>query len=213
MARPTIKEPQTEMGRRLREAREQAGISPAELAAAIKRSVTSVYKYEVGQTPPPADVLNKISDVTGKAPEWLMARSPLIKDASGYVPEDIPLVGRGGAGRGQFSEDGYPVGEGWKRVHRPYDVKDPNAFAVEVVGDSMEPTFYNRDVVVCAPSEEWRTGRPCVVVKDDGECLVKQVHRNEGHFTLSSVNQKYPPIVVPSERVTHVFKIVWRKLS
>lgn len=201
------------MGRRIQEAREEKGLKPKELAARAGVSVTSIYGYEAGDSIPRSDILDRIAEAVGKAPEWLMARSPLVKDASGYVADDIPLVGRGGAGRGQYSVDGYPVGQGWKRMTRPYDLKDPNAFAVEVVGDSMDPVFKNRDVVICSPAAQWYSGDYCVVKTEDGEYMIKRVHKSDKQLTLMSENPKYEPIVVPIEKVTGVFKCVWRKMN
>ena len=57
----------------------------------------------------------------GVSLEWLLATSDQVRDVSGHVHDDLPVVGRAGAGRGEFSEDGFPVGEGWRRVSRPYD--------------------------------------------------------------------------------------------
>jgi phage repressor protein C with HTH and peptisase S24 domain len=79
------------------------------------------------------------------------------------IPEDIPVVGRGRGGRGEFSEDGYPIGEGYKRVRRPYDLRDPHAFAVEITGESMAPRYEQGDIVVCSPEKRWKSGDYCVV--------------------------------------------------
>ena len=99
-------------------------------------------------------------------------------------------------------------------MHRPYDLKDPNAFAVEVVGDSMDPVLKNKDIVICSPNKPWISGDHCVVKTEDGEVLIKRVHKSDrAHFTLSSDNPKHEPIVVPVEKVTGVFKIVWRKFN
>ena len=213
MPRLSTKTPQTETARRIQEARLSVGLTPKEFAQEVGVSVTAVYRWEEGVVTPKFDAIERIAHTTGKAPEWLMARSPLVKDASGYVPDAIPLVGRGGAGRGQFSVDGFPVGEGWRRVARPYDLKDPNAFAVEVIGDSMTPLFKNLDVVVCSPAAEWYSGNYCAIQTQEGEYLIKRVHKSDGQLTLISENPRYEPVSVPFEQVAGVFKIVWHKLS
>lgn len=48
-------------GRRLRETRIAAGLSPERLALEIERSVYSVHEYERGRVRPPVDVLCRIA--------------------------------------------------------------------------------------------------------------------------------------------------------
>ena len=46
---------------------------------------------------------------------------------------------------------GYPVGGGWDEVTLP-EIGDPNAYALEVSGDSMEPVFRDGDMVIVSPA-------------------------------------------------------------
>ena len=211
MPRVLKKIPRTETARRIQEARLAVQLTPRELAEEVGVSVTAVYKWEEGIVTPKIDALERIAHATGKAPEWLMARDPRVKDTSGYVLENIPVVGRGGAGRGQFSVDGFPVGEGWKKLARPFGLKDPNAFGVEVTGASMVPKYDDRQMVICSPAASWKSGDYCVVKTTDGEYMIKKVIRQEGHLVLMSVAHGYDPIVVPFIEVGGVYKIVWAK--
>jgi len=132
-------------------------------------------------------------------------------DFSGSIPEDIPVVGSASAGRGEFSIDGFPVGEGWERVTRPYDVKDPNAFGVEVRGDSMSPRYEDKEIVICSPAKEWKSGDYCVVKSTDEEYFIKRVKRENEHLILSSIAPGEDPILLHLSQVAGVYKIVWKK--
>src|ERR1700709_1406173 len=53
----------------------------------------------------------------------------------------VPLIGFAQAGgEGFFDDGGYPVGGSWDEVSLP-EIADPNAYALEISGDSMEPVF------------------------------------------------------------------------
>lgn len=96
-------------------------------------------------------------------------------------------------------------------MRRPFDVRDPLAFAVEIVGDSMAPRYEEGDVVVCSPEKRWRSGDYCVVVTEDGEALVKKINDQDGQLILSSLAPGYDPIMLPKAKVRAVHKIVWKK--
>ena len=121
------------------------------------------------------------------------------------------VVGRAGAGRGEFSEDGFPVGEGWHRVLRPYDLNDANAFGVEVRGDSMSPRYENKEIVVCSPNKEWHSGDYCVVKTVAGEYLIKRIKKANADLVLISIAHGYDPIIMPLSDIAGIYRIVWKK--
>ena len=133
-------------------------------------------------------------------------------DVSGFIPEDIHVVGRVGGWRGEFSVEGYPVGEGNIRIHRPFDLNDPNAFGVEVRGNSMSPRYEDGDMVICSPQKSWkRSGDYCVVVTLDDASWVKKVKDDGDQYILSSLAPGHDPFTLPKIKVRAVHKIVWKK--
>ena len=75
----------------------------------------------------------------------------------------VPLIGLAQAGGdGFFDDGGYPVGGGWDEVSLP-EIADPNAYALEISGDSMEPVFRDGDMVIVSPSAPIRRGDRVVV--------------------------------------------------
>lgn len=87
--------------------------------------------------------------------------------------------------------------------------------AFEVSGDSMQPTMYNNDIVVCRYVSDWRWIRDhelyVVVMPED--VLVKRV-RNEiltrERITLISDNSFYPPMNVPATEVREIWQVFAR---
>lgn len=71
-----------------------------------------------------------------------------------------------------------------------------NAVMMDVVGDSMEPEFYEGDTLLVDKSDiEIRDGKIYVVTLGD-ELRVKRIHKSLNGLILRSDNQKYPDIYV-----------------
>lgn len=62
-------------GRRLREARKSAGISPEQLAISVGRSAYSIHEYELGRATPIVAVLAAIADALGRPVDDLFAEA------------------------------------------------------------------------------------------------------------------------------------------
>ena len=94
------------------------------------------------------------------------------------------------------------------------DVDDPNAFAVTVVGDSMEPRLHEGDVLIISPAEPVANGDICFVrIDHNGESTstIKQVwHDDESNVRLESFNPKYASRIIPKEQIGGVYRAVRR---
>jgi len=87
--------------KRLRQAREEAGLTQAELAGRLgKRSADSVRKYESGLVEPPGHVVAQIAEITGKPRRW-------------FIEED---AARASAAVGSFDPDAPKVPPGLQRL-------------------------------------------------------------------------------------------------
>lgn len=71
------------------------------------------------------------------------------------------------------------------------------AFLVQARGDSMAPRINNRDLVIARKTDSVESGRVVVCV-NDGEALIKQLHREPDRNILISTNPKYPPFSASS---------------
>lgn len=65
-------------GRRLREARIAAGISPEQLAVELRRSAHSVQEYERGRVIPPVNVLVTAASLLGCSLDDLIVDAPAV---------------------------------------------------------------------------------------------------------------------------------------
>ncbi|NLH17565.1 MAG: LexA family transcriptional regulator [Phycisphaerae bacterium] len=145
----------------------------------------------------------------------LLAEQSSLSNHSAYsitAGQMIPVVNKVSAGYPiDFDDMGYPVGIADEYVRCP-DLHDPNAFAVRVIGDSMEPKFRQGDIVVFSPS---------IAVQNGDDCFVRFLHPHESTFKrvffekdntirLQPRNEMHPPLFVEANRINGIFRAVIR---
>jgi phage repressor protein C with HTH and peptisase S24 domain len=128
----------------------------------------------------------------------------------GYTPRRIPLIGLAQAGGdGYFDDGGYPVGGGWDEISVP-EVGDPNAYALEISGESMEPVFRDGDIVIVSPGSPVRRGDRVVVRTQKGEVMAKELKRQSARrIELRSLNPTHPDYTFDLTELTWMHRIVW----
>jgi len=214
-------------GERIRALRKALGLTQKEFADRIGITYQMLGLYERGAYDPPDKVLKLISSTFGVSYEWLKTGQGemwkrkekieeeeeklrklretilegLIEKTVEYLKkfERIPIVGRAGAGFPESPADMEVIG--WVFTTKETS-QQGGQFAVEVRGDSMEPTLHNGDFVVFKPyvgdGSDIPSGKIVVVRNIGGELIVKRLVRINGLIMLTSDNPKYPPI--PPER-------------
>src|SRR6185437_1702713 len=147
---------------------------------------------------PGTESIAKVLDATGASMEAFTAlisgaRALTSNQAARGTPRRIPLIGLAQAGtEGYFDDGGYPVGGGWDEVSLP-EIGDPNAYALEISGDSMEPVFRDGDMVIVSPAAPIRRGDRVVVRTSRGEVMAKQLTRRSARrVELKSLNPAHP---------------------
>lgn len=123
----------------------------------------------------------------------------------------IPVISWAQAGADGFFVDSHMVGTGFTDISCPHDVTDPNAYSLEISGDSMSPKYENGDYVIVSPARGVQTGNDAIVKLRDGQILAKRIKAKNGKFILSSLNPEYEDITCNSEDVVFMHRIVWVK--
>ena len=169
-----------DFGHYVRLARKRAGgMSQDGLAAKSGLSKGTIQNIENGKTEGSATSLEKIAQAFGFDTMQDMVNA-LAREEDGYVGEDerdgIPVFDEVPAGNGDFdpTDVGEDNGFAHKRVSR-WMCSDPQAYAVIVKGNSMEPDYYSGDVVICSPSEPHTSPMLAVFRLRDGSCGLKIV--------------------------------------
>ena len=122
----------------------------------------------------------------------------------------IPVIGLAKAGKGGFFDDaGFPVGGSFDEIAAP-GVKDTNAYALEITGDSMLPVFRQGDIIIVSPNATVRKGDRVVVKTKRGEVMAKILQRQTGKaIELASFNPEHELKVFAAEEVQWIARIIW----
>lgn len=145
--------------------------------------------------------------------------------AASAGPRGIPVINRAPAGdvidynHQQGGEAEYH--DAWQYIDRGL-IGAEDAFAVVVVGDSMEPTLRAGDLCVFLPVIEDRKSRQpqasqivFVRFNEDGPrsgcCLCRLAVMEDGRWLLSKDNPKYPPIVTEPGHVARLAILAERR--
>lgn len=161
---------------------------------------------------PSTESISKVLGAVSESPEAFIA---LVTGSSRAVntvrlPTRIPLLGLAQAGgEGFFDDGGFPVGGSWDEVSVP-EIGDPNAYALEISGDSMEPVFREGDMVVVSPSAPIRRGDRVVVKTWAGEVMAKQLTRKSAkRIELKSLNAAHRDRSFEVTEVAWLHRIIW----
>jgi SOS-response transcriptional repressor LexA len=170
--------------------REVLGLNSAQLAGRL--GVTASYLSQVmGGRVPGRQLRLAVENL-------LEAHAALGRNVADPVPVDqafprrVPLVSWARAGHGIDFEDLCRQLEEWVET----DCRDPNAYALTIEGDSMEPEVRAGDAVILAPNSPPRNGDLVVARLQSGEVLFKKYRRlgPEGATVrLESLNPAYSP--------------------
>ncbi len=218
----------------LKEKRDALGISQNKFAKQVGITQSYFNSIERGEVknPPSEDVLERIADSLGLNQEeknhmlYLAAieRTPdiiknTLKELKNKVEISektniiqihndtdcaIPLFERISAGLGSYTDndiEDYIMLPG-------IDNRNQNIFAVNVVGDSMEPTIKNGSIIICKKNTEIKNGEIGAFFVDD-EAFVKRLKVSKNHVALVSDNPNYSPIYIgPEENFNAVGKVI-----
>jgi len=156
---------------------------------------------------PSTESISKILAATSSNLSDLLNELP---NAATTITQRIPVIGFAQAGdNGYFDDAGYPTGSGWEEIVFP-DIGDPNAYALMVSGDSMEPLYRDGDRIIISPVANIRGGDRVVVKTGKGEIMAKElVRRTAQRIELRSINLEYENPVLPTAEVEWIARILW----
>ena len=157
---------------------------------------------------PSAESIAKALDATGTSFNLFAG---LVEQNAGGVPtRAVPLLGFAEAGAGGYFDDGgFPAGEGWDEIAFPA-VNDEHAYALEISGTSMEPSYRNGDVILVSPSAPIRRGDRVVVRTKGGEVMAEEFKRRSAKsIELKSLNAAHTDRTLAASDVLWIARILW----
>ncbi len=124
--------------------------------------------------------------------------------------KSVPLMSFTEAGAsGRFDDTGYPSGEGWDAMPFPA-VEDTHAYALEITGDSLLPTYRDNTHIIVSPAAPIRRGDRVIVKTRSGEVMLRELKRKTAKtLELKSLKPEQADDMLAAEDVLWVARIVW----
>ncbi len=206
------------IGTRIKELRQQLGLSQTEFARRIQLTQPSLSNIESGVTSPSWDTVQAVHAAFGVSFDWLAGAAQHVAPANAVLtPAEaapkaarIPLLDQS-VMAGYFAGSADPDFSREPRylVHPDF----PRGIAVEVTGNSMEPTIRPRDILICTPvetiDEQFDDNYIYVVVTAEGALVKRVVNRSAADATLvlTSDNREYAVQTLPLREVLQLYRV------
>ena len=180
-----------QLGDAIRGLREQAGLSPAELAERLHVSRTNVVRYESGEQAPEFKRLSDVAAVfdIGLSDLFRLAEQGGVEPGPD-IRGTVPIISWVQAGAWQDAIDNLSPGEG-SRVATTYRPRR-HTYALRVRGDSMEPKFPDGAILIVEPDANPEPGAYVIVRQNGDEATFKQLMQDGNARYLKPLNPRYP---------------------
>lgn len=201
---------------RLLELRKTLNLTQEEMGQRLGISSNYVSLLEGGKRQPSTNLVMTLSHLESAHSEGVTLQRVGGKvskaAAAGSTFRSIPVVGWAHAGDAATYEE---LPKGWQR-EIPTECRDPNAFAVVLEGESMEPRYSAGDMLILQPGVEPFSG--CLAVcrfKDDG-IVFRRVEFLPDEVRLIALNSSYPTASYPRDSFSWIYPVwgrwtqVWR---
>lgn len=214
-----------EIGKRIKQRREELGMTQEELGNLLWLNKSTIQRYEAGKIAKiKLPVIHAMAKQLNVSPEWLILHSDemgsfherfdLYKDGKAETVDDlepsavilpadkihmIPVFNSVAAGFGAYASSDIieyiPL-----YIENDHDVED--TICITVRGQSMYPKIEDGDKIVVRRQESVDNGRVAVVMIGD-EAVVKRVNFDGERLELTSFNPEYPPRVIEGEELAN----------
>lgn len=208
----------TTIGDRIRQAREAKELDQSTLAMKVGIVTRTLQRWEKAEQIPDGVSLTKIAKATGVHPHWLLTGEGEMYATAAQPANVFPLhtnMRRAPALTHLPLLSAVPAGKLAMNFPPDYvddyvtvdDIKDPQAFALKVKGNSMAPRIEDGDTVIVSPAREPHSGDICVV-RVGGEDTLKKVKFEGNYIHLIPLNPDFEPMTVKKRDVNFCWKVV-----
>ena len=182
---------------RIKRLRKQQRLSVDDIAQKLGISRATYYRYENQDVEKlPITILKPLSNIFNTTPAYLMGWSEDVSSSSdttiNFQPKgvQIPVLG--------YVIAGVPISAtedilGYEEI--PKKLADTgDFFALRIKGASMEPQFFEGDVVIVRQQSDVNDNDIAIVLVNGDEATVKQIKKSDAGITLIGFNVSvYPP--------------------
>lgn len=220
-------ERQQQIGSRIKQAREEIGLSQAELGKILGWSDANISRIEKGITGITIPDLERVAGILNKPVSWflgnktpvpsrpleaIMAEAQEAMKRTGVV--ELPVRGTVPCGHAFVEEEKV---EGYIPIARSLlgAAANKNPYVLNVSGESLAGDgIHSGQQIVVEPNPEFINGR-IYIVRIDDECAAKHVYWENGTVKLVSSNKDYPETTADRDKVQILGRVIlfgkWEK--
>ena len=181
-----------EIGKKLKSARVQSGMTQEELAKKMDKDYSTIGKWELGQRSPIMTDVIKIADIFQVSLEKLIGSSMIYDNATPIKISNnvasIPVLGKIPAGmpleaiENTYAVDTVDIPVEWLKGDNHY-------FALKLEGDSMEPDYLDNDIVIFKQASDCENGQDCCIRINGFDATFKRVRKQENGIMVIPLNE------------------------
>lgn len=184
-----------------------------QLAAHLGCSRSMLHHYERGNPPAPPELLERLTrlevvlGIDGSTNDQAPPRSSYSTNDELRESRRIPVLGWAHAGEATAYEE-------LKGDTVPTDCRDPDAFAVVLEGDSMEPSFREGDLLILMPGKRVHSGCLAVIRLADDGVLFRRIQIVADRYRLLPLNPRYETEEFSQDQISWIYPVwgSWRQL-
>lgn len=196
--------------RRLRQLREEKGLSQVELGKLFNLSKQAISSYETGGSTPNPETLRQMAKFFGVSLDYLVggASSDSSLPPGAFISDRltrVPIYGEVRAGYPMLAQEEI-IGYEYEPVE---DIRGGEYFYLRVKGDSMTGArIYPGDLVLVRRQDVLDNGQIGVVMVQGEEATIKRVYRRNNQYILVAANPIYEPQVYSIRDVKIVGEVI-----
>ncbi len=174
-------------GKRLKELREEYGITQKELADKLNLTPKAISFYELGSREPSGDTIIQMARIFKTTTDYLLGNSSNKSPDKATGKEHgvrIPVLGTVVAGLPMYASENIIDYE----EITPQLAASGEYFALRIKGRSMEPRIYEGDVVIVRRQDDVDSGDTAIVLVNGDEATIKRVKKSPEGVTLIANN-------------------------
>lgn len=205
---------------RLKQLREEKGLSQRELARQINIAHSTLGMYEIGEREPDFDTVSRLAAFFNTSVDYLLGRTddPRPIDDISRIPGafpvgksvKLPVLGVIRAGAPILAVENII---GWEEVPEE-DIKDGEYFFLKVTGDSMINEHIPDGSLVLVRKQDYAESGDIVVALVNGEeATVKKYKPFDGKILLMPANPVYEPRIYNEEEVRIIGVVVESRIK
>ena len=195
------------VGHRMKQRRKELKLSADDVAEKIGVNRSTVFRYEKGDIEKlPLEILEPLSEILRTTPQQLMGWDdnpdiiPIYNELERPRQQKVYNFAEQELEEQRYLEESHDEYHGQTAAGAPIEGQQPIPFvgaetvSLLVNGDSMEPKFYDGDIIEYHPQPELENGEIGVFAVNGGITMKK--FRRNSDIRLESLNKKYEDIVI-----------------